>query len=182
MAHRPVGSGSSIAITSNTSVRSGAFSIMSDTLRVVTLTSGAHVAIGTDPTAAATDYYVPANTAATLALTPASQRVVAITTGATTFIDFPEGTGCPFEVGDYVSLTCPAQNYYNFTHQAVLSIDNIASPGGYYSRRVAIATNTSGISTAFSTEADLRRSVKVASYGTGAGALYYQQVQISGVA
>lgn len=180
MAHRPVGSGSSIAVTLNTSVKSGAFSVLSNTLRVVTLTSGAHVAIGNDPTATAADYFIPPNTSATLALTPASQRVIGITTGSTTLIDFPEGTGCPFSVGDYVSLTCEQQNYYNFTHQQITAINTVAGPGGYYSRRVTVATNTAGISTTFSSEADLRKSLKIASYGSGSGALYFQQVQISG--
>jgi hypothetical protein len=180
MAHKPVGSGSSIAITSSTSVRSGAFSVQSDTLRVVALSAGAHVAIGTDPTASSLDYFVAAGTAETLALSPATSSISGITKGTITYIDFPEGTGSPFEVGDYVSLVSENQNYYNFTHQAVISVNSTAGYDGYFSTRIGIATNTSGIATAFSTDAVLRKSLKIASYGAGSGALYYQQVQISG--
>jgi len=58
MAHRSVGAGSSIAINV-TSAQSSAFSVQSNVLRVVPVGAGAHIAIGTNPTAATTDYYVP---------------------------------------------------------------------------------------------------------------------------
>lgn len=182
MAHRPIGTGSSSSIVSATSTKSSAFSVQSKVLRVVAVSSGTFVAIGTEPTATTSDYYIPANGEVTLALSPASQRVVGITTGTTTIIDFPQGTGSPFEVGDYVSLTSTNQPYYNFTHQPVISINTSSNVGGYYSTRVSIGTNTSGILTAFNSDGDLRKSVKIANYGTGSGTLYYQQVQISGQA
>ena len=53
-----------------------------------------------------------------------NQKVIGITTGATTTIDFPEGTGSPFQVGDAVSLTVTGQTDYNFTHKIVSSINN----------------------------------------------------------
>ena len=178
--HKPVGLGTSVAITSSTATTSSAISVQSDTLRVVAVSSGTFVAIGTNPTASSTDYYVPSGGTATLALSPASQRVVAITTGTNTTINFPEGTGSPFTEGDYVTLTSVGQPYYNFTHQPVISVDRTSSYDGYFSTRVSIGTNTSGILTAFSSDGDLRKSVKVSSYGTGTGVLYIQQVQISG--
>jgi hypothetical protein len=177
--HKPVGFGSSITITSGAATVSSALSVQSKALRVVA-TAGAFVAIGTNPTASATDYYVPLGGTAVLALSPASQRVSGITTGATTILDFPSGTGSPFVVGDYVSLTSVGQPYYNFTHQPVTAVDATTGVAGYYSTRVSIGTNTTGIVTAFSTDGDLRKSIKVSAYGTGAGALYYQQVQIAG--
>lgn len=180
MAHKPVGLGNSIAITAATSVKSSALSIQSKVLRVVATASGAFIAIGTEPTASATDYYVPSGGTATLALSPASQSVVGIITGTATTIDFPQGTGSPFVVGDYVTFTSVTQPYHNFTHQPVISVNNSANPGGYFSTRVSIGTDTSGIVTSFNSDGDLRKSVKVASYGTGTGVLYYQQVQISG--
>lgn len=180
MAHKPVGNGSSIAITSGAASTSSAFSVYSDTLRVVAVSSGVFVKIDSEPTTTSSDYYVAANTSATLALSPASQRVIGITTGATTIIDFPSGTGTPFEQGDYVSLTCPNQTYYNFTHKQVLSVNNTSGVGGYYSTRIIVNNNTSGIVTTFNDYGDLRKSLKVGTFGTGAGTLYYQQVQISG--
>jgi hypothetical protein len=178
--HKPVGLGSSIAITSGSATTSSTLSVQTKVLRVVAVSAGAFIGIGTSPTAATTDYYVPAGGTATLALSPASNRVVGIVTGTTTTIDFPEGTGSPFVVGDYVTLTSAGQSYYNFTHQPVTAVNTTSGVGGYYSTRVSIGTNTAGIITAFSTDGDLRKSIRVSAYGTGTGALYYQQVQIAG--
>jgi hypothetical protein len=178
--HKPVGLGTSIAIFTGTATTSSVISVQSDTLRVVADRAGTHVAIGVNPTASPTNYYVPANGTATLTLSPASQTVVAITTGTDTIIHFPEGTGSPFSEGDYVTLTSVGQPYYNFTHQPVILVDRTSSYDGYFSTRVSIGTNTSGILTAFSSDGDLRKSVRVSSYGTGSGVLYILQVQIAG--
>jgi hypothetical protein len=178
--HKPVGLGSSIAITSGAATTSSALSVQTKALRVVAVSAGAFIGIGTSPTAATTDYYIPSGGTAVLALSPASQRISGITTGATTTIAFPEGTGSPFVVGDYVTLTSVGQPYYNFTHQLVTAVDATSGVGGYYSTRINVSTSTSGIATAFGTDGDLRKSIKVSTYGTGAGVLYYQQVQIAG--
>jgi len=177
--HKPVGLGSSIAITSGTATTSSALSVQTKALRVVA-TAPAFIAIGTNPTASTTDYYVPSGGTAVLALSPASQTVVGITTGTTTTITFPEGTGSPFGVGDFVSLTSVGQPYYNFTYQPVTAVDSSTGYNGYFSTRVSIGTNTSGIATAFSTDGNLRKSIKISAYGAGAGSLYYQQIQIAG--
>ena len=183
MAHRPVGISSSIAISA-TSAQSSAFSVQSDVLRLVAVGAGAHVAIGTEPTATTASYYIASGQSATLALTKASNRVVGVITGTTTTIIFPEGTQCPFGVGDYVSLTASGQDYYNFTHQPVTAVDTSSSFNGYHQTRCTIGTNTSGIVTAFSSpDATLRSSLKVAARtDTGTGVLHLQQVQLSGSA
>lgn len=180
MAHKPVGSGSSVAIASGVGRTSSPFSVFTNTVRVVAVSAGVFVKVDSEPTANSSDYYVAANTSATLAISPASQRVVGIVTGATTKVDFPSGTGSPFEPGDYVSLSSPNQSYYNFTHKQVLSVERSSGVGGYYSTRITVDTNTAGIVTAFDDYGDLRKSLKVGTFGTGAGTLYYQQVQISG--
>jgi hypothetical protein len=180
--HKPVGLGSSIAITSGAATTSSALSVQTKALRVVAVSAGAFIGIGTSPTAATTDYYLPSGGTAVLALSPASQRVVGIITGTTTTITFPEGTGSSFVVGDYVTLTSVGQPYYNFTHQPVTAVDASSGVGGYYSTRIIVSTSTLGIVTAFSADGDLRKSIKVSAFGTGAGALYYQQVQIAGEA
>jgi hypothetical protein len=182
MTHKPIGLGASASIVSTTATKSSAFLVQSNVLRIVAVSAGTFVAIGTEPTASASDYYIAADTEATLALNPASQRVVGVTTGTTTVIDFPEGTGSPFEIGDYVSFTSNNQSYYNFTHQPVISVNTTSGIGGYFSTRVSISTNTSGIKTAFNGDGDLRKSLKISNYGTGSGVLYYQQVQITGQA
>lgn len=183
MAHRPVGAGSSFALVAGTATTSTSFSVSSDVLRVVAVGAAAHIAVGGTPSATSADYYVPANGTATLALTKASNRVVGVTTGTTTVIAVPEGTQVPFGVGDYVSLSVSGQSYYNFTHQRVLSVDTSSSYNGYYQTRMTVDYNSSGIVTAFSSsDARVINSNKVSAFGAGAGAVFYQQVQITGTA
>jgi hypothetical protein len=183
MAHRPVGAGSSFNFSAGAASTSTAFSVQSSVLRVVAVGGSAHVAIGVTPAATNTDYYVPAGDTVTLGLTKASNRVVGVTTGATTIVTVPEGTQVPFGVGDYVTLTAAGQSYYNFTHQRVLSVDVSTDFDGYYQTRMTVNYNSSGIVTAFSsTDASVVISNKISAYGVGSGALYFQQVQITGQA
>ncbi len=181
MAHRPVGAGASFAFTAGAASTSSAFSVQSSVLRVVAVGGAAHIAVGSTPSANTTDYYVPSGGTATLALTKASNRVIGVTTGTTTIVTVPEGTQVPYGPGDFVSLTATGQPYYNFTHQQVLSVDTTSSVDGYFSTRMTVNYNSSGIITAFSSkDATVINSNKVSAYGVGAGTLYYQQVQISG--
>jgi len=181
MAHRPVGAGISLT-TSATSGMTTSFIAQSNVLRVVAVTSGAFVAIGTNPSAAITDYYIPAGTSATLALTKASNRVAGITTGTTTIIDCPEGTQAPFGVGDYVTLT--GSTYHNFFHAPVISVDTSSNVDGYYQKRFTVDYNSSGILTAFnSPDASVSISYRLAARTEGGtGVVYSQQVQLSGQA
>lgn len=183
MAHRPVGIGTSFSFSAGVASTSSAFSVQSNVLRVVAAGGAAHIAIGGNPTASRSDYYVTSNESATLALTKASNRVVGVTTGATTVVIVPEGMQVPFGVGDYVTLTANNQSYYNFSHQEVLSVDTSSDSNGYYQTRMIVNYDTSGIVTAFSSsDATISISNKVSAYGVGSGSLYLQQVQISGQA
>lgn len=184
MAHKPVGAGISLSINATPSLTTS-FTVQSNVLRVTAVNAGAFVAIGTNPTAAISDYYIPSGKSETLALTRASQRVVGITTGTTTTLDFPEGTQSPFVAGDYVSLTVTGQTYYNFVHVPVISVNNTSSYDGYYSKRIVVDYNSSGIVTAFasSSYADLKGSVRVSARTEGgSGTVYIQQVQTTGQA
>ncbi len=183
MAHRPIGAGSSFTFTAGAATTSSAFSVQSSVLRVVAVGGAAHVTIGASPTASNSDYYVAAGESVTLGLTKASNRVVGVTTGATTIVTVPEGTQVPFGVGDYVTLTAAGQPYYNFSHQEVLSVDTTSGVSGYNQTRMTVNYNSSGITTAFaSPDASVVISNKVSAYGVGSGTLYYQQVQITGQA
>ena len=201
MAHQPVGTGSSITVSvgAGHARTSGVISHMSDTLRVAIVgdsdLQGAHVAISKSefsPAADATDYLVLKDKPTTITLSrPSSQRVVGITTGSTTLIDFPEGTGSPFAVGSRVNLTVTDQSYYDDVvgFATVSKVWDGANIGGHYSTRISVDANTSGIVTAYDSTnyAELRNSFKVSAYGEGAaagkkGALYYQQVQVTGEA
>ena len=195
MAHQPVGSGASIALTTDTAnTTSSGIAQQSDTLRVVLVgadaVQGAHVAIGTDASATTASYYVVKNEPASISLSrPSSQRVIGITTGATTLIDFPEGTGSPFAVGSRVNLTVTDQSYYDdiIKDSSVTAVDNTAGVGGAFATRITLDADTSGIKTDISTYATLRNSFKVSALAKGnaasvTGALYYQQVQVTGEA
>ena len=195
MAHQPVGSGASIALTTDTAnTTSSGIAQKSDTLRVVLVgadaVQGAHVSIGTDASATTASYYVAKNVPASISLSrPSSQRVIGITTGATTLIDFPEGTGSPFAVGSRVNLTVTDQSYYDDVvgFATVSKVFSGAGRNGYYSTRITVDADTSGIVTAYDSTnyAELRNSFRVSALAKGGAAtekatLYYQQVQISG--
>ena len=199
MAHQPVGTGSSIVVSvgAGHARTSGVISHMSDTLRVAIVgdseIQGAHVAISKSefsPAADATDYLVLKDKPATITLNrPSSQRVVGITTGSTTYIDFPEGTGSPFGVNDMVTLRVDGQPYFEASvgFSTVTKVWSGSGRGDYFGTRITVNADTSGIKTDYvSTNwAELRSSFKVSSFGVGSaagktGALYFQQVQITG--
>jgi hypothetical protein len=179
MAHKPVGVGSSFSVSAGAASTSTSFPVYTDTLRIVS-TANAFIKIDSEPTSSPSDYYVNTSRDYTLALSPSSSIISGITTGTTTTIDFPEGMATPFSVGDYVSLTSVGQSYHNFTHKRVSNVLTSSGVNGFHSRRIIIENNSSGIVTTFNSDGELRSSVKVSAYGVGAGAIYYQQVQISG--
>ena len=186
MAHKPVGISSALTISGVATVGLDISAHRTDTLRVVAKGAGAHVVIGATPTAVVTNYYVANGEAEVLSIgKPASQRVVGLSTiGTTTIIDFPEGTGSPFAAGDAVSLTAVNQNYWNFTHKIVASVDNTSGVSGFHNTRITVNNDygvgyahTALIDTNF---AELRGSFKVSALGDGDGTLHYQQIQSSG--
>ena len=185
MGHKPVGVNSSFAIASGANRRGVDKTLQqSDSLRVVAKGAGCHVAIGTLPTAAATNYYVHSGVPEVISLgTVKSNKVVGVSTsGSTTIIDFAEGTGSPFEAGDAVSLTVTGQSYLDFTHKIVSSVNTTAGIGGFYSTRIVV-DHDYGVGYAHTDvigQAELRGSFMVAAYGDGSGTLHYQQVQSSG--
>ena len=192
MTLRTVGAGTSIT-TGTSSQQSGFISGKSTALRVVATGQNTHVAIGTDPTAAVTDFVVPKDSAATLAFSNTSAKVVSISTSTTyTLIDFPQGTSSPFGVGDYVTLDLADgsdQDYYPFTHKRVYAVYDkgrtaYARQGeNWFGQRIVIENDYGrNISTSLlDNNTTLRASFKVAARtDSGSGKLYIQQVQISG--
>lgn len=181
MSHNPIGVG--FTVTSNgSSVVSDPFPHRTDTIRVVAVGKNGHVSIGTNPTATHVDYMITTSRPETINLgIVKAGRVVGITTGSTTTIDFPEGTGSPFSVGNAVSLTVSDQPYYNFTHKTVLSVSNSSGYNGNYSTRIVVDNDSSGIATAFnSSYAELRNSLRIAFISEGGnGYVHCQQVQIT---
>ena len=192
MTLRTVEAGTSIT-TSATSAQSSAISGKSTALRVVATGQNHHVAIGTDPTAAVTDFFIPSGGVATLAVSNTSAKVAAISTATTyTYIDFPQGTSSPFAAGDYVSLDLAGgsdQDYYNFSHKRVKQVYSSGRTSeayageNYFSQRIVVENDYGrNISTSLvDNNTTLRGSYKVAARSdSGAGKLYIQQVQITG--
>ena len=106
MAHRPVGTGVTATFAAaGTAKTTAAFQVQSNSVRIVPVGTAVNVAIGTDPMATTSDYYIPSGGSAVLALTKASQAVASITKGSTTVLVAPEGTQMPFVVGNRVTLT-----------------------------------------------------------------------------
>ena len=194
MTLRTVGAGTSIT-TGAASQQSIPISGKSTAIRVVATGQNTHVAIGTEPAAAVTDFVVPKDSAATLAFSNTSAKVAAISTSTTyTLIDFPQGTASPFAAGDYVSLDLAddsAQDYYEFTHKRVKQVYSSARTSesyageNYFSQRIVVENDYGrNISTSLTDDnTTLRGSFKVAARtDSGSGTLYIQQVQISGEA
>ena len=195
MALNPVGSGSSLAVSTDTAkVITAGIAQQAKSLRVTLVGAsgleGAHIKTGTMPTATTADFYLVKGETATLNIDrPSSQRVTGITTGSTTIVQFPEGTGTPFGVGSSVSITVTDQSYYDdiIKDSSVTAVDNTAGVGGAFATRITLDADTSGIVTAVSGYATLRNSFKVSALAKGnaadvTGALYYQQVQVTGEA
>jgi hypothetical protein len=178
---KPVGVNTTFT-TSTTSARSVAISQQSDSIRVVAESAGVFVAIGTLPTATHDNFYVTSTDPEEISIGPVmAQRVVGITTGTTTTIDFPEGTGSPFAVGDAVSLTVSGQSNFDFSHKIVSSVNNSSGVGGYFSTRIVVDHDSSSVTDVFtSPDGTLRKSIMVAAKTqSGTGRVYIQQVQVS---
>ena len=206
MALNPVGAGTSIALVAAGTVvqnQTGAQTHQSAYLRCVAVDCPVNVAVSMATTAAATagitSFFIRKDTSETLFIgKPRSNRVVGLTTetNGTTTIDFAEGTGTPFNGGDAVSLTVTGQDYYNFSHKIVNSVNSTSGLNGYYSTRINVDydygdDNPGGIQTTFNNAgqvnwAEMRSSFVVGAQSAtglgaqGIGALYIQQVQTSG--
>ena len=190
-AHQQVGDLVSFTATAS-SVQSSAIPQKTQYLRVVAIDQDAHVAIGTNPTATTANYYLVADRPEVISIGQArSQPVVGITTGTTTTIEFQEGTGSQFTVGDTVNLTVTNQDYYDtaVTGAIVTSVNNKSALGSGdgtqgFGRIIVVAANTVAIATAYSTAnfAELRNAFKVAGIrGGGSNAVVkVQQIQVVG--
>ena len=194
MALRTVGNGSSLPIVS-TAQTSAAFTVQSNVVKIVAKGAGAHVKIDSTafPAATTSDFYVHAGgVGESLAQTKGSQRVVGITTGATTILEAPEGTAMPFHVGEFVTLdTANDANYTTILNHVEVTAVQQHIPtfdgSGLSRSNITVSANTSGIITAFNSasHATVSRSHKiscVAATGEGTGVLHFQQVQTTGSA
>ena len=186
--HNPVGSVITLA-TSATSGQSTQFDQQSDTVRIVATSGNNHVAIGSTPVAAVTDYLVQASGESFLSLGPIlSQRVTMVSAGSSTEIKFPEGVkGSPFAVGDTVSLS--GKSGWTFEHAHISAISYPSYTSDDQRTVVTVAYDSSGWSGTWTDDDEnrsgdtgtLRRSLMVAARtDTSSGKINIQQVQITG--
>ena len=186
--HNPVGSVITLT-TSATSGQSTQFDQQSDTVRIVATAGNNHVAIGSTPVAAVTDYLVQASGESFLSLGPIlSQRVTMVSAGSSTEIKFPEGVkGSPFAVGDTVSLS--GKSGWTFEHAHITGITYPSYTSDDQRTVVTISHDSSGWSGTWTDDDEnpsgdtgtLRRSLMVAARtDTSSGKIYIQQVQITG--
>ena len=189
MAYRSVGVGTSVSIPNpeSAAVQTDVFDVQSDTIRIVAVGADCHVTVGSTPSATRTNLYIPSGGSMSLGMTKASQRVIGITTNASeTIVSFPEGQQCPFGVGDYISITGTGDaGITSFTrHKRVLTVDTTSSYDGDFSTSCTIAADTRKCNASDGDFSDARaiasNKVSVIGGNTGGGALYVQQVQISG--
>ena len=193
MAYRAVGVGTSVTIPNPAAaaVQTDYFDVQTETIRLVARGADCHVTVGSTPSATTQNLYIPSGGSMSLGMTKASQRVVGITTGTTeTILSFPEGQQCPFGVGNYISVET-SDGYAGITsylqHVRVISVDTTGGAGanqGYWMTRCTIAADTRKCYAAGAdwSDATAIASNKVSIIGgnTGGGALYVQQVQITG--
>ena len=191
MAYKTVGIGTSIGITIGTATVTPDFAVQSNSVRVHAYNGDGFVTVGSTPTADNQDLFIAKDTSLTLGMTKASQRVIGITTNASeTIVSFPEGQQCPFGVGDYISITGTGDaGITSFTrHSRVISVNTGASAvvghDGYFMERCTISADTRKCYADGANWSDARaiasNKVSIIGGNTGGGALYVQQVQISG--
>ena len=206
MAHNPVvGTGKSIA-TALASAASTSFAIESQYVRLTPVTEGANVVVSqtvNKPSAAATDYYIPAGTSETLSMQRYSCKIIGITSttavgAASTYftqLTCPEGQQVPFSIGNYVTLkNCNVAGFNtSIVHSRVVDINTTAGLDGSFQTKMTVDANCSLI-VGFDEDADvpggkgfndttLYSSARVAARSDGGvGGLHIIQVQTTGEA
>jgi len=188
-AHTPVGINTAISF-SGSSAASVAISQQTEYVRLAAHGNTCHVKINSSdatPVANTENYFVVNGDPECINIGKVrSQPVQKLTKGSSTTIEFQQGTGSQFIVGDRVTLTAPGQTGFNFTHKEVTAVNNRVNPDGGpagYSRIITVDHDSSAVSGTWNESllgSDLRSSFKVAVIqGSGSGTLHAQQVQIS---
>jgi len=181
---KTIGPSTTLSIPASGSVSTSALPHYSDSIRVAPGV-GCKVEINSSVTAPSADAMVvlPIEIEIFSIGAPQSNRIVGYTKGTTTLIDFPEGTGSPFSVGDLV-MVMGQQTAFNSTACQVLNVYTSADVGGFFSTRIEINFNSSSIVPTFDPNiwTELRSAFYVNAQnldGSSTGDIYVQQVQRS---
>lgn len=152
---------------------SSSFSLTSGYLRIAS-TTGCNISIGTSPSATSSDFYVAPNVPEIIKERVARQKIVGITTGASTIVNFGQNNGNPFLVGDYVTISGSVG--IDTAHKAVLATTENPFTGN---TSITIDYDSSSVGVVTVTNAYVARSVKVSAAGTASGSLFITEVQIA---
>lgn len=159
MALKIVQTANRIAPTISTATTSDPIVLRSGYIRVSTGSTGAYVAIGTDPVATVNDFHLPPFNNEVLKERLARQKITGISTGTTTIVSFGQNLGNVFEVGDYVSIREASPAGINTTHVPIISTNDSS---------VVIDFNSSSVTNvSANNQATLARSVKVSALAAG---------------
>lgn len=161
-----------IGVTTGSASLSNPISLKSGLIRISTSAANANIAIGTSPTATASDFHVVTSKPEVLKERVARQQIAGITTGTSTVITFGQNYGNPFMVGDYVSVEGVTTSGINTSHVPVTAKtdDSITITHDTSSVVGAITVNNSVVA----------RSVKVSALGQGGTSnVFISEVQIS---
>lgn len=114
---------------------------------------GGYVAIGTNPSVNRNSFHVVPYGTDILKENMKRQKIVGITTGATTTVTFDNNAGNPFVATDYVTIEGATTSGINTTHNSIVSLDDSS---------VTINFNSSSVGAVTVGAATLVKSVKVA--------------------
>ena len=159
-------------VSSSSASSSNPISLKSGLIRISTSSANANVAIGTSPTATASDFHVVTAQPEVLKERVARQQIAGITTGTSTVVTFGQNYGNPFMVGDYVSVEGVTNAGINTSHVPVTAVtDGSITITHDSSSVVGVITVTNSV---------VARSVRVSALGQGGTAsVYISEVQIS---
>lgn len=112
----------------------------------------------------------------------ASGRVIGVTTGTYTIIDFPQGTQTPVSENDYVELTGIQPSGINTSYSRVQSVNTSAGYDGYFGSRITLDWDTSSIAgiVTVTQSAEVRKAIKLSILdgGFGPNKIHITEVQV----
>ena len=158
---------------------SGPIALQSGHIRIAP-EADAYVEIGYSPTVStSTSLWIKAGEVVVLKEPVRSQNVAGVTTGSSTTVTFPGGTGSCVDVGDFVALTGIQPAGINTNFAQVTSVLSTDPRNGYQSDRIVLNWNTSAITGVITatTGAEIRKAVKIAT--SSSGDTHITEVQIT---
>ena len=142
-----------ITATAGAATTSNPIALKSGYLRVSTGLTSVYVETGSDPVATINSFQISPYGNEVLKERIARQRIVGITTGASTVILFDENASNPFLLGDYVTIQNAQPAGINTEHKLITAVSDDSVTISHDSSSIV------GVITA--TNANLARSVKV---------------------